>query len=372
MEANQPQSYVGLLPTELNIWPLEIYSTEKLEEALEVIKRNKLNNENLKIVVTHSGAFHADEVLGSVLIKFIPGYANHIILRSRNKDIWNLGDIVIDVGGIFDPKTLRYDHHMSSFKEIFDENVSKINLSAAGLVYKYHGKEIITNLLQVWGKFDELKESIDKIYLNIYQKLILYVDGVDNGVDQYPESKGRELYTNRTSYGSRVSRLNPSILNSNNSNKQFLAAQSLAQDEFLEILKFLVFLHYPSYNIVLNSFLVRKSFHTSGRIMMLPQEIMFKEHLLKIEEEHGLSGEILYVLTQTKKEGVRLMTVPKALGSFEFRKGIFTPWRGLELEELRNVSGIKDVIFVHKAGFIGGAESMTSTLEMAEKSLLEI
>lgn len=365
------QTYVGTLPSDFDILPLEIFSTENIEEALEVINRNKLNNENLKVVVTHSGAFHADEVLGTVLIRYIPGFTKHVILRSRNREIWNLGDIVIDVGGVFDPNTLRYDHHMSTFKEVFDEKVSKINLSAAGLVYKYHGKEIITNLLQAWGEYENLKSSVDKIYLTIYKKLILYVDGVDNGVDQYPDSKGKELYSNSTSYANRVSRLNPSILNSNDQSKQFLEAQKLAKEEFLESLKYLVFRHFPAYNIVLDAFSNRKSFHHSGRIVFFKQEVFFKEHLINIEEEQGLQGEILYVLVQTKKEGVRLMTIPKALGSFDFRKGIYTPWRGLENEELKEISGIKDIIFVHKAGFIGGAQSIESTLQMAEKSLLE-
>jgi hypothetical protein len=48
-------------------------------------------------------------------------------------------DIVVDVGGEYDPARHRYDHHQRGFTEVFDagsEAFGKIKLSSAGLVYK--------------------------------------------------------------------------------------------------------------------------------------------------------------------------------------------------------------------------------------------
>ncbi len=46
-------------------------------------------------------------------------------------------DIVVDVGGIYDPKAHRYDHHQRGFTEVFGYGgFDRIKLSSAGLVYK--------------------------------------------------------------------------------------------------------------------------------------------------------------------------------------------------------------------------------------------
>lgn len=51
-------------------------------------------------------------------------------------------DVLIDVGGEYDPEQLRYDHHQRGFSEVFGHGFST-KLSSAGLVYKHHGKEIV-------------------------------------------------------------------------------------------------------------------------------------------------------------------------------------------------------------------------------------
>ena len=51
------------------------------------------------------------------------------------------------------------------------------------------------------------------------------------------------------------------------------------------------------------------------------------------------------------------------------RHGLPETWRGLREDTLRQVSGVEDAIFVHPAGFIGGAESLTGAMQMAEKAI---
>jgi len=41
-------------------------------------------------------------------------------------------DVVIDVGGVYDPATHRYDHHQREFKEMFGHGFSNTKLSSAG------------------------------------------------------------------------------------------------------------------------------------------------------------------------------------------------------------------------------------------------
>lgn len=40
--------------------------------------------------------------------------------------------------------------------------------------------------------------------------------------------------------------------------------------------------------------------------------------------------------------------------SFEFRKGLFTAWRGFRDDDLSKVLGILGCVFIYVVGFIGG------------------
>lgn len=66
---------------------------------------------------THSGVFHCDEVLACWMLKKLPEYKNSKILRSRDYEILNQCEIVVDVGSEYIPEKKRFDHHQKSFNE---------------------------------------------------------------------------------------------------------------------------------------------------------------------------------------------------------------------------------------------------------------
>lgn len=396
--------------------PIEIITTEDIVTFENFRKRHSLNltnNNKIKLVITHSGCFHADEVLAVVLARYMNDFKDLVLVRSRFKDIWNYSDMIVDVGGVFDPENKRYDHHMSTFTQVFDPDYSDVKLSSAGLVYKYHGKEIIYNIIESWigsnlkndtntsntnntnnitntsntsnkngenhGIDKELlsPKNIDFIHKLLYKDFIHYVDANDNGVNQYPkkDSTGKLIekkYENHTSYANRISRTNPNSINKGDQSTQFAKAMEIAEEEFISSLSHLVFTYLPSYITVYNSIIKRKEVHESGKIILLDGEgCPWKEHLVNIEKELGIENEIKFVIGKTKNEGYRVQTVPDSPGSFDFRKGICKAWRGKDLEELIKVSLINDIIFVHNSGFIGGAKSYDSAIKMADLSLKE-
>lgn len=52
---------------------------------------------------THNGSFHCDEALGCFLLKQTDLFKDADIIRTRDEDILKQLDIVIDVGGKYDP-----------------------------------------------------------------------------------------------------------------------------------------------------------------------------------------------------------------------------------------------------------------------------
>ena len=60
---------------------------------------------------THNGTFHCDEALACFMLKQLPEYKDAEIVRTRDPAVLDTCDIVVDVGGVFDPSKHRYDHH---------------------------------------------------------------------------------------------------------------------------------------------------------------------------------------------------------------------------------------------------------------------
>lgn len=52
---------------------------------------------------THSGSFHCDEALGCFLLQQTAKYAGADIVRTRDPAVLETLDVVIDVGGTYEP-----------------------------------------------------------------------------------------------------------------------------------------------------------------------------------------------------------------------------------------------------------------------------
>ena len=131
---------------------------------------------------THDGVFHCDEILACFLLRQLPQYSNAQIIRTRDPTRLDACDVVVDVGGVYEPSHHRYDHHQREFSltlsSLLPNKESKIKLSSAGLIYTHFGHEIIGKLLG-WDKGETKTDVIfDKVYDNFVQE----IDAIDNGL----------------------------------------------------------------------------------------------------------------------------------------------------------------------------------------------
>lgn len=58
------------------------------------------------------------------------------LIRTRKSEQLDQCTVVVDVGSVYDPDKLRFDHHQRGFTEIFGHGFTT-KLSSAGLIYKY-------------------------------------------------------------------------------------------------------------------------------------------------------------------------------------------------------------------------------------------
>jgi len=324
--------------------------------------------------------FHCDEVLAlKMLTSYTKDYKNAKIIRSREKEVIDKCDVVVDVGGQFDPKRNRYDHHQRGFNETFTDKYT-IKLSSAGLIYKYFAKEIIRNILQ---KTDEERkennewtdQQIDAIQHFVYCNLIEGVDALDNGISQY-DSENTPKYRVLTDLGSRVQRLNPNWKETNKDPEQemerFEQAMTIVEDELLHFVKDCAYSWLPAQSLVQNAIDNRFKVHSSGLIMELPQFCPWTDHFFEMEEKQDVQPKILFLIFPEINSMIttyRIRAVPVHSKSFELRKGLKEEWRGVRDDELENVTGIKGSMFVHASGFMAGNKTKEGAIQMAVKSL---
>ena len=79
------------------------------------------------IIATHSGPFHADDVFAVALLRRYVNKSAEVV-RTRDADVIDSADYVVDVGGIHDPATCRFDHHQNDYTG---------NRSSVGMVVDY-------------------------------------------------------------------------------------------------------------------------------------------------------------------------------------------------------------------------------------------
>nr|XP_025667695.1 UPF0160 protein MYG1, mitochondrial isoform X2 [Arachis hypogaea] len=279
-----------------------------------------------KRVGTHSGTFHCDEALACFMLRLTQHFSNAHILRTRNPNVLETLDAVVDVGGVYDPKRHRYDHHQRGFDEVLGHGFAT-KLSSAGLVYKHYGLEIIAKVLQL----DEGHPHVHQLYKAVYRNFV--------------ESPERE-------------------------NEAFHRAMSLAGDEFLDNVNYYAKSWLPARSIVMECLAARETIDSSGEIIKLTRPCPWKFHIHELEKEMEISPSIKYVLyPDDRSKKWRLQAVVISPARFESRKPLPSPWRGLENDKLSEVAGIPGCAFVHMSGFIGGNQTYDGALAMARASL---
>ncbi|KAK4777321.1 hypothetical protein SAY87_017508 [Trapa incisa] len=319
-------------------------------------------------VGTHSGSFHCDEALACFILRHTDKFRNAEIIRTRDPQVLDSLDAAVDVGGVYDPRRDRYDHHQRGFEEVFGHGFAT-KLSSAGLVYKHYGKELLTRELQL----DQEHHDVNKLFIAIYKNFMEAIDETDNGISEY-ETRQQPRYVNKTSLSSRVGRLNLDWVDPDHSSgkedEAFQHAMRLAGSEFMESVHFHARSWLPARSIVTECISMRNNIDPSGEIIVLNRSCPWKLHIFELEEEMGIDPNIKYVIYQDDRSGRwRLQAVAISFSNFQSRKPMPVAWRGLEGDELSAVAGIPGCVFAHMSGFIGGNKTYEGALAMSRASL---
>jgi len=291
-------------------------------------------------IVTHSGRFHADESFGVAALRifFENKGIRPRIYRTRDEKVIREGDIVLDVGGVYNQAENRFDHHQEGGAGRRQNNIP---YAAFGLVWKRYGEELAGS-----------KEAANLID----EKLVEQIDSYDNGEVLFtPISKDIQPYL----MNDVVSAYLPTWKEKDDSeafdeafNKAVAVARELLEREIKRAKDKLEASHF-----------VREAYEKTKdkRVLVLDQSYPWREVADTLPE-------LLFVIHPEDSKW-HVLAVRKSVSGFENRKSFPASWAGKRDVELAAVSGVPDAVFCHNKLFIAVAKSKEGAIVLARRAI---
>ncbi|MEH6519729.1 MYG1 family protein [Sulfitobacter sp.] len=302
----------------------------------------------IKHLVTHSGGFHADELLSSVVLTRL--FPNAQILRTRDRQwITPAADkIIYDVGGDYDTAAQIFDHHQRPGPLRDDEQP----YSSFGLIWAHYGRDYLAAMDVPAGDIEELHSQFDN-------KFVLPIDLLDNGAIEPSVAGPLSILTLPSLLGS----LKPVFDDASPTadDDAFLAALPIARS-FVEAKIRNYAAKARAHSIVLGAI----TNAGTSPILELPMGMPYRSALDDAEAEH-----MLFVINP-RGDDWTLNGIKISNDTFEQRADLPAAWAGLTDVALEDASGVKGAKFCHNARFIAVAASREAILEMALIAVREL
>lgn len=307
----------------------------------------------MTIIATHNGIFHADEVFACATISSFSD-EEITVIRSRRAEDHSTADWVVDVGGVYDPNSERYDHHQWRWKEGEGEfHQDGTPRSSFGLVWGDAGVLAVCHL--VGDLSDEMAaEQIHEVAARIYHTLVREIDGLDTGYDAPPSDV--------TCLSHVISSFNDG---EGTEDENFLEAVEFAEGYLRRKVRSIA-----RWILDLEHLRQRLEGPVEGGLLILDRFVRWKSELAR---HTGGDPEGFDFVIYPSGGSWRVEQIPVDEDGRIYppaRQGkipLPVEWRAKSPEELVEMTGVEDAIFVHPTGFIGGARSREGAIALARK-----
>jgi uncharacterized UPF0160 family protein len=299
-------------------------------------------------LVTHSGGFHADELLSSaVLTRLFPDAQ---LIRTRNRaTITPAADkIIYDVGGSYDAVAQIFDHHQRPGPLRADDQP----YSSFGLIWLHYGREFLASM-------DVPQDDIDSIHAKFDAKFVLPIDLLDNGAIEPSVAGPLSIMTLPALLGS----LKPDFDDTSPSadDDAFMNALPIAQ-RFIEAQIRNMAAKARATSIVVNAIEAAGA----SPILELPMGMPYGAALDASGSDH-----IMFVVNPRNGDWT-LNGIKLGRDTFDQRADLPAAWAGLTDAALEAASGVKGAKFCHNARFIAVADSRDAIMEMADIAVRDL
>lgn len=299
-------------------------------------------------LVTHSGGFHADELLSSVVLTRL--FPQATLLRTRDRQLITPADdkIIYDVGGAYDSEAQIFDHHQRPGPLRDDDQP----FSSFGLIWKHYGRAYLAAM-------GVPADRIEAIHTKFDTKFVLPIDLLDNGAMEPSIAGPLSILTLPALLGS----LKPVFDD---------ASPTADDDAFLKALPIArSFVEAQIYNLAAKARaegIVAEAITNAGTspILELPMGMPYRSALDQAEADH-----ILFVV-HPRGDDWTLGGIKLSNDTFGQRADLPDAWAGLTDTALEDASGVKGAKFCHKARFIAVATTRDAIMKMAEIAVQDV
>lgn len=293
-------------------------------------------------LVTHSGGFHADELLSSVILTHLFPKAELKRTRDKQWHVPSVDKIIYDVGGDYNAEAQIFDHHQRPSPLREDDQP----FSSFGLIWAHYGREYLVAM-------DVPEHDIETIHTSFDNKFVLPIDLLDNGAIEPSVAGPLSVLTLPSLLGS----LKPVFddPSSTADDDAFMAALPIARS-FVEASIRNLAAKSRAKSIVVEA--IAKA--GTSAILELPMGMPYLSALVKAEADH-----IMFTVNP-RGEDWTLNGIKLSNDTFDQRADLPAEWAGLTDEALEDASGVKGAKFCHNARFIAVANSREAIMQMAE------
>lgn len=306
------------------------------------------------VIVTHSGKFHADDAWAVAALKVL--FPNAAIARTRDSASIEAADFAVDVGGIWDPASGRFDHHQKGFSAA---RQSGVPYASAGLVWREYGARCVSALALAHTGHQLAEDKAREIAYGIDADVVQYLDLSDVGAAKSaPGGYGLSAV---------ISGYNPNWLDEQRLGEgadeyrleQFQRAVAVLTDIMVNAVKYRV-------GALLALEQVRQAeVLEGGKVLFLKNAALPWSQVVRKE-----MPKVLFVISHSIAEQRYLIsTVPLSPDNFDARADLPEAWAGLRDAELAAVTGVPDAGFCHNGRFIASAKSYEGIRAMASLAL---
>ena len=296
-------------------------------------------------LVTHSGGFHADELLSSVILTRLFPQAR--IVRSRAPEWITPGAdrIIYDVGGAYDASARIFDHHQRGAPLREDGQP----YSSFGLIWKHYGRDYLAA--------SGLPEAhIEAVHGSFDASFVLPVDLTDNGaLSPSGPLAGLTLPALLETLKPVFDDAEPDA-----DDRAFHAALAIARS-FVEA-KIAQSAAKLRAEAVVHQAILKTG---QGRVLELPMGMPFRPAIVKAGADH-----LLFVVHPREKDWC-VTGIRRGDEGFELRADLPAAWAGLTNGALEAVCGVEGASFSHNGRFIAAARTREAALAMAELAVKE-
>ncbi len=298
-----------------------------------------------KKVVTHSGSFHSDDIFACATLHlfFEKNKIKCKLFRTRDEGVIKKADYVFDVGGIYDEKIDRFDHHQP---EGAGKRENGIPYASFGLVWKKYGPLLCKNNNDVVNDID--------------RRLAQPIDAIDNGVSISEPIDCGGIYEYGI-HGIVSAYQNVGIESKKDQYKNFMelvvffkGVLSREIEKSFQRIKMVSLIEY-AYNSSEDKEIIEIPFHVSVGPMM---QVLSKY------------PDVMYIVAKSNNNW-KVVAMRKNPCTFENRKSLPKSWAGKRDAKLQKVTGVSDAIFCHNALWLAVAKTRLGARQLAELALID-